>query len=245
MLNLWGNRKQKELYFVMSNRGKTLCFLFIMCIFDAQKPDALHNQSAIDNAVCCLLSSQFFPPHTKEDDWQRRPRRLKNPSMDFRVLLPGPRCPHFHSLPLPNQFCAGTLLTQVKGLWSGSQCLCLHSGGRDGDTQGAGSINAPPPPHWGHGTIARFWMYLFYACSSAHTHACILCVWLCFCVYQASLQELKRQARAPGCWGADIDYQVLWSHCSVSTSGRKAGLVCRGASMAGGYRERQARGVKW
>lgn len=70
---------------------------------------------------------------------------LKNPSMDFRVLLLAPHpCPRFHSLPLPNQFHAGTLLTQVKGLWSSSQCLCLLGGGREGWRHGKALMH---PPH--------------------------------------------------------------------------------------------------
>lgn len=93
------------------------------------------------------LSVHLLSTHAKQMDWQWRPQRAKNPSMDFRLLLPPPLppappppaapCrPHFHFLLLPNRFSAGTLLTQVKGLWSSSQCLCLQSWGRDGGTEG-------------------------------------------------------------------------------------------------------------
>lgn len=43
-----------------------------------------------------------------------------------------------------------------------------------------------------------------------------------FCIKHASGLTYM----ASGCWGADIDYQVLWSHWSVST-GRKVSIVGR------------------
>lgn len=144
---------------------------FFICIFTVQKPDALCNQHAGDNAVCSLSQlSHFLSPVSEQgrgDDWQRQLRRVKNPSMDFRVLLlttPSPPHPHFHSLPLPNQFYAGTLLTQVKGLWSSSQCLCLYSERRGGDMQGAGRINAPfLLGSRDQCASVYIWMYLLYA----------------------------------------------------------------------------------
>lgn len=111
-------------YLVIPNRGTSSNAYTVTSpssiFFESQKPDVPRNQSARDNTVCsvsCRVSRSLrFLSTQKEDDWQRRPRRDKNPSMDFRVLLLGPICPHFHSLFLPNQFFAGTLLTQVNGV---------------------------------------------------------------------------------------------------------------------------------
>lgn len=59
------------------------------------------------------------------------------------------------------------------------------------------------PSYWGQRTTVCMFKCI-YAYSSAHTHGCIFyvcdCAGVCVCVYQASLQELKRQAWASGCW---------------------------------------------
>lgn len=115
-------------------------------ILNAQNSDVLHDQSAIDKTVSCRV--RFFLQFLSTQ------KRMTDNSGDGESKIhlwiwesccspPLSPCPHFHSLFLPNQFCAGTLLTQVKGLWSSSQWLCLHSGGGAGDTQGVGSISAP------------------------------------------------------------------------------------------------------
>lgn len=87
--NLLGDKQEKT-------EISWLCSLlyhifFFICIFTVQKPDALCNQPAGDNPVCSLSQlSHFLSPVSEQgrgDDWQRQLRRVKNPSMDFRVLL--------------------------------------------------------------------------------------------------------------------------------------------------------------
>lgn len=143
---------------------------FFICIFTVQKPDALCNQHAGDNAVCSLSQLSHFLSPVSE---QGRGDMIDNASYgESKIHLwisesccsPPPPHPHFHSLPLPNQFYAGTLLTQVKGLWSSSQCLCLYSERRGGDMQGAGRINAPfLLGSRDQCASVYIWMYLLYA----------------------------------------------------------------------------------
>lgn len=77
-----------------------------------------------------------FQAHKRK--WVKSAMRSRKSMYGFESPVakdhPPPPHPHFS----PNQFEAETILTQVKGQGSSSQCLCLHRAVsmRDGDTQG-------------------------------------------------------------------------------------------------------------
>lgn len=99
--------------------------------FDAHMPDMLSIISqryiTLSGLVSCRLgfSLRFFSTQKMTDNAGHRESKIY--LWIWESCCSTPLCPHCHPLPLPNQFCAGTLLTQVKGLWYSSQFLCLHT----------------------------------------------------------------------------------------------------------------------
>lgn len=121
--------------------------------------DSLYYQRERCLPICCRLS--YFPPvshHAKQMDWQWRLQRAKNPSMDFRLLLP-PRCPLSSPLPLsaPAQSIqCGDFIDSGKGVviqQSMSVSTELREGRRDRGTEGGrhvawGSSISVCPSKW-------------------------------------------------------------------------------------------------
>lgn len=114
------------------------------CLLQTNQAPCVISLGEITKAVV-ESGSSVVSQNIERDDWKNKEQKVKNLCMDFRVLLLAPPPPS-HSLfpasplspPLPNQFCAGALLTQVKGLWFSSRCLSLCSRW----SGGVGSINA-------------------------------------------------------------------------------------------------------
>lgn len=154
-----------------------------------------NNQAVISNAVCSV--SCLISLHTiKMTD------SIKNQSMDFRVLLS----------PLPLSSSAKSIaqrdfIDSDKGVRI-QQSMSVSAMWRKEEMR--------HNSYCGQGDCCACLIVLILCTMHRLTHVIVHYMWTRHCyTYKTSW--------ASGCWGADIDYQALWSHWSVSTGGRKPG----------------------